>query len=151
MAKSKKKSQGKSKAKSKGNRGNGGGGGGGGGGGAARRTSKSGQPSRARSARSKTRSSQARTLEGRIRLALAGEAKGWGASGPEQDTKMYFQYQGGMNEIRQSNSQKLLAAIASMKPNSGMKRDMIAAANERLREIESQSNNSYSMPNLNSP
>ena len=51
----------------------------------------------------------------------------------------------------QSNSQKLLAAIVSMKPNSPLKRDMIAAASARLREIESHSNNSYNMPNLNSP
>ena len=118
--------------------------------GAARRSSKNNRP-RGRSHTSKSRSSDARVLERNIRLALAGEAKGWGASGPEQDAKLHFQFQDGMNQIRNSNSQKLLAAIASLKPNSHLKRDMIATARERLRELPTQSNNSYNMPTLNSP
>uniref|UniRef100_A0A6C0D2X8 Uncharacterized protein n=1 Tax=viral metagenome TaxID=1070528 RepID=A0A6C0D2X8_9ZZZZ len=131
------------KSSNAGRRGSGGGGGGGG--------TRKASLVRARSATSKQRSRGARDLERNIRLALAGNAKGWGASSSEQDAKLHFQYQGGMNQIRNSNSQKLLAAIVSMKPNSQLKRDMIAAANARLREIRSQSNNSYNIPNLNSP
>ena len=132
------------KAKSKSNRGNGGGGG-------ARRTSKNNRPARARSHTSKARSNDARILERNIRLALAGDAKGWGASGPEQDAKLHFQYQGGMNEIRQSNSYNLLKGIVAMKPNTNLKRDMITTARERLDELDNYSKNSYNTPNLNSP
>ena len=151
MAKSKKKGQGKSKAKSKSNRGNGGGGGGGGGG-AARKSSKNGGGgggTRKRSGRSKARSSDARTLERRIRIALAGDAGGFFATEEEMAARYYFASQGGMDEIRHCNSQKLLAAIVAMNPKTPLRRDMIAAASARLREINSQSNNSYNMPSFN--
>jgi hypothetical protein len=160
MAKSKKKSGAKaSKAKSKSNRGNGGGGGGaarkssknGGGGGGATRKRSSG--ARERSAKSKARSSGARVLERNLRLALAGEAKGWGASGPEQDAKLHFEYQGGLNQIRNSDSRALLKAILKIKPSSQLRRHMIEMARQRISELPrsaNQSNNSYNTPKLNS-
>ena len=151
MAKSKKKSPPKSKTKSKSktNRGsaarktsrNGGGGGGGGG------------STRKRSATSKARSSGARNLERNIRLALAGEAKGWGASGPEQDARLHFEHQGGLNQIRNSNSRALLKAILKIKPSSQLRKQMIQNATHRIGELPrsaNQSNNSYNTPKLNS-
>jgi hypothetical protein len=145
MAKSKKKGKAKSKAKSKSNRGNGGG--------AARKSSKNGGGgggTRKRSGRSKARSSDARTLERRIRIALAGDAGGFFATEEQLAARYYFAAQGGMEDIRQCDSQKLLAASASMNPKTPLRREMIAVATERLTQIPSQSNNSYNMPNFNS-
>jgi hypothetical protein len=146
MAKSKKKSKSpaKSKGKSKTKRG------------AARKTSKNeggGGATRKRSATSKARSSDARNLERNIRLALAGEAKGWGASGPEQDAKLHFEHQGGLNQIRNSNSRALLKAILKIKPSSQLRKQMIQNATHRIAELPrsgNQSNNSYNTPKLNS-
>jgi hypothetical protein len=79
-------------------------------------------------------------LEKKIKQALIGEQYPW-SQGPEVDARYSFEFENGINEIRQCNSLQLLNAISQLKPSSNMRNMMIAAARERMREVDTQ--NSY--------
>jgi len=84
---------------------------------------------------------QCKQLEKRIKMALKGEKYPWNG-GPNVEARIYFEHQGGIEEIRQCGSIKLLTAITNLKPNSELRRRMIATARETLRQVNTQ--NSYS-------
>jgi hypothetical protein len=91
-------------------------------------------------ARRASTSKGAAQLEKKIKQALIGEQYPW-SQGPEVDARYSFEFENGINDIRQCNSLKLLNAISQLNPSSKMRNMMIAAARERIREVDTQ--NSY--------
>jgi hypothetical protein len=108
--------------------------------GAARRNSGAGANASRRNSGAGSRrastSKGAAQLEKKIKQALIGEQYPWGA-GPEVAAKNYFEYEGGIQEIRQCKSLNLLHAISQLNPTSHLRKEMIQTARERLYEVGS--------------
>ena len=82
-------------------------------------------------------------LEKNIKMALMGEKT---HGHPETRAKNYFEHEGGMVDIENCSSIRLLTEISRLKPTSEMRRRMIATALQRMRVVDTQNSFSPSSP-----